>query len=157
MLCLESLERLVQSFHHLFSNYCPYIARNIAFLATAPNIIWSWACENEGMQKEGLMLWIYTDRFLFCATIICSLPGLLCNCDARCCVGTINSKQMFLCMIIDQMINQMSLLRLFLHAPLTPLTCFAALSYGSLAPLARSVCGFAHSLCLLPRWSVEIH
>ena len=41
-------------------------------------------------------------------------------------------------------------------APLTPLTPYAALRFATLASLARSVHGLAHSLCLLPCGTVEI-
>ena len=44
-----------------------------------------------------------------------------------------------------------------LLAPLTPLTRSAALRFATLASLARSVHGLAHSLCSLPRGTVEIH
>ena len=40
-------------------------------------------------------------------------------------------------------------------APLTPLTCSAALRFAMLALLARSVHGLAHSLRSLPRGTVE--
>jgi len=42
-------------------------------------------------------------------------------------------------------------------APLTPLTRSAALRFATLASLARSVHGLAHSLRSLPRGTVEIH
>ena len=42
-------------------------------------------------------------------------------------------------------------------APLTPLTRSAALRFATLASLARSVRGLAHSLRSLPRGTVEIH
>ena len=42
-------------------------------------------------------------------------------------------------------------------APLTPLTRSAALRFATLASLARSVHGLAHSLRSFPRGTVEIH
>jgi len=42
-------------------------------------------------------------------------------------------------------------------APFTPLTCSAALRFATLASLARSIHGLAHSLRSLPRGTVEIH
>ena len=42
-------------------------------------------------------------------------------------------------------------------APLTSLTRSAALCFATLASLARSVHGLAHSLRSLPRGTVEIH
>merc|ERR1712168_840805 len=42
-------------------------------------------------------------------------------------------------------------------APLTPLTRSAALRFATLALLARSIHGLAHSLCSLPCGTVEIN